>query len=151
MSEPDSEPTLFEWTGSGPLRRGRDRGDWVWPADVFEPTDAEAESFADLMREVETGSPAGATAEAEAGTDARADAPADDEAGGDADESERGSDVGAGAGGRVADLAGAHWQTVVATVERGDADDALDELEAAERDRDRPRDSVLDAIEERRE
>jgi hypothetical protein len=43
-----------------------------------------------------------------------------------------------------------NWRSVVAEIEDGDADDALDEVEQEEQDRDSPRDSVLEAIEGRR-
>lgn len=43
-----------------------------------------------------------------------------------------------------------NWRSVVAAIEDGEVDDALDEVEQAERDRDSPRDSVLEAIEGRR-
>lgn len=48
-------------------------------------------------------------------------------------------------------LATESWQTIVSTVESGDADAYLDELEREERRRDSPRESVLTAIDDRRE
>lgn len=43
----------YRWNGSGPLRRSSEPGDWVYPGDEFEPSEAERRSFGDVMSEVE--------------------------------------------------------------------------------------------------
>jgi len=61
------------------------------------------------------------------------------------------SEVGAGVSEAAAELTTAHWNTITATVEDGEADEYLDDLEALEKDRENePRESVLSAIQERR-
>lgn len=44
-----------------------------------------------------------------------------------------------------------HWQSVTSQIESGEADEYLDDLEREEKRRDSPRDSVLEAIADRRE
>lgn len=62
------------------------------------------------------------------------------------------ADTEADADGRVHDAEGFvddAWQAVTAAIEDGDVDEHLDAVREAEQDRDSPRDSVLNAIEER--
>jgi hypothetical protein len=44
-----------------------------------------------------------------------------------------------------------HWQTIVQTIDAGGIDTHLDDIEAAERERDSPRSSILEAIDMRRQ
>lgn len=56
-----------------------------------------------------------------------------------------------GSDGSASAIVDQHHATVRAAIEDGDVDDRLDAVEAAEQDRDSPRDSVLEAIATRRE
>jgi hypothetical protein len=62
------------------------------------------------------------------------------------------SEVGAGVSEAAAELTVAHWNTITSAVEDGEADEYLDDLEALEANRENePRESVLSAIQERRD
>lgn len=68
----------------------------------------------------------------------------------DADSGEA-TEEGASEGFDAAGFVDESWQSVTSQIEDGEADDHLDAVEAAERDRDgEPRSSVIEAIEERR-
>ena len=69
----------------------------------------------------------------------------------DTEESEPDADEAEGDGFDAAGFVDDSWQSVTTRIEDGEADDHLDAVEAAERDRDgEPRSSVIEAVEDRR-
>lgn len=97
-------------------------GDDVETGETFEPTDAELQAFGDRLEPSED-----TAAETTATSDSSSD-------GFDVNEWYAEHD---------------HWREVVTAIEDGEVDDHLDAVREAEQARDSPRDSVLDAIDER--
>jgi len=116
-----------KWTGIGTLSRvgGTD----IEPGEEFEPTDAELESFAARIEDIEEDTP-DETEDASAESEEEAQTP--DESAEDAP--------------GVEALADEHWSTVVSKVESGELDGMLEELQEVD-----GRSSVQEAISERLE
>lgn len=131
-------------------RLTRSSGEEFVEGDVFEPTEAELRAFDDRVEKVEDDAEED---EDEADVDDAGDDESDNsgeqtgvEEHSDAVDESEGADEGDDTDERAVELANANYQTAVATVESGDADDYLDSLEQVD-----DRKSVQGAIADRRE